>query len=267
MTKRKNEVVDVELVEDFIPDTQPVVLMEKEKQLDISSDDHRRRILSLCNNIKENYLELAMLLHAARVQNRYESWGYATFKEYANRELGIKYTKAKYLADIWLHFGKNEQLLGKVKEVGWDKLKDLTRVVTEENVDTWVEKAKLLTADDLKKEVKGYLTSMVPNEPDQALANEDAVKGTPVEHQLKSITYQFQHESYMVVCQTIDKIKSVNPQIQSNAECIALACAEFLGSNDFEAEGIDFALQALRRYASVFSLKLTAHDADGNQVL
>lgn len=257
-------IVDAELVQDFVPDLQPVVVSQSQK-LEISSDEHRSRILKLWENIKENYMEIGMLLAHAQTERRYESWGYSTFKDYAQRELGVKYTKAKYLADVWRHLSRSDEVLKKVSNVGWDKMKTLTHVVTEDNVDNWVEKAKHLSADELKKEVKTFMMAQVPDDSKKALEGEQSVQES-VKDATKSITYQFSYEDYLVVCQAIEKIKESNPEIQSNSQCLALACADFLASGSFGSSSEESFYKILSRYEGLLGVRIAVWKPSTNEV-
>lgn len=261
MAKR---VMEAEVV-DFVPETQPVmVVQDKFKKTGLSSDDLRRRNLELVTNIKDNYLELAQCLYESYTEEKWKSWGYGSFKEYAQKELGVRYGKASYLKNIWMHFGKDEELLKQVESVGWDKMKELTRCVTTENAREWVEKANLLSADDLKKEVKSYLKSMVPDDAKDALAMEAEVRGTTVEGQLHSLTLQLSYDDKLAVLSAAEKVQTETGASMSAA--LALICADYLGSAP-EGDGTEHALSAVRKYEALTGLRFVVLDPASNQLL
>lgn len=264
----KAEVVEAEdKNEEFTPDTQPVVVVPEEK-FDLSSDDHRKRILELKDTIGNNSFELCKLLGIARQKERYKTWGYSTYKEYVHTELGISYSKAKYMADLWLRVGKpNPKLLEKVSSEGWDKAKQLVNVVNEENVDEWLSKAKHLNADDLKKEVKSYLMKLVPNDAKAALSKEEEVKGTPVENVTKTMGFNFAHDEYMTLCKALDHVQAANPEIQSKGAILALICADFLGSNSDGEVGVQYVVELVKKFERLLPIRFLAVNMDTKSVV
>lgn len=257
---------EAEVMDDFVPEVSPVIVMKAEKaQTGLSSEELRQRNLTICDDIKKNYLELAQCLEEVYIERKWESWGYGGFKEYVQKELGIKYGKANYLRNIWHHFGKNEELLGKIEQVGWDKMKELTKVATDENVVEWVDKAKLLSADDLKKEVKSHLKAMVPNNVQDALENEAKVRGTPVENQLSSQTFQFNYDSKLAVMTAIEKVQKETGI--SASESLALICSDYMGSAGEGTDAVAHVLDMVKRYESVLSLKFVVLDVAENQLV
>lgn len=266
MAKKKVEALDAEVTtDDFIPETQPIMVVnESIRRTGLSSDELRKRILELVGNIRENYLELAQCLWETFEQQKNTSWGYSSFKEYAQKELGVKYGKANYLKNIWMHFGKDEELLDQVKSVGWDKMKELTKIVTQENVKEWVDKANLLSCDDLKKEVKSHLKNLVPNDSQGMMDMEGEVRGTPVETQLHSQTFQFSYDSKGTVLSALEKVQKETGS--SASEALALICADYIGSAD-EGTGTDAVLTMVRKYESLLGLRFVVLDPASNQLL
>jgi hypothetical protein len=250
--------------QDFIPELEPILVVKNEfKKTGYSSDELRQRNLILVTNIRDNYLELAQCLFESYVDEKWRSWGFASFKEYAQKELGIRYGKASYLKNIWLHFGKDEQLLRQMESVGWDKLKELTRVVTPENSAEWVGKANLLSADDLKKEVKTYLKSMVPDSAAGALGKESEVRGTPLESNLHPLTLQLTYDDKLALMTAAEKVQAQTGASLSAA--LGLICADYLGSSENQA--IEQVLSAVKRYESLTSLRFVVLDQSGQSLL
>lgn len=228
--------------DDFIPEAQPLVVLDESEQdnFAMSSDEHRDQIMQCVTNLQFNFISICQLLYQAQKLRRYESWGYTSFKEYAQKELGFKYGKAKALVNLWQHIGsKDREMFDKLMSVGWDKANEISRVVNRENVDEWVDKAKILSADDLKREVKGYILALVPRDSEEALKLEEqavesgaaAIMGEPHYR-----NFTFDYDQLQTVNQAIVQIKRMNPEIQSEAACIAWMAAEYIASNDFDEE-------------------------------
>ena len=97
----------------------------------------------------------------ARIQSQAETdggeeWldGHASFKELIDEKFSLQYRKAMYLIDIYTNLVEKQIPWDAVKDVGWTKLKDLSKVLTVKNVDTWVAKAKKLTVMQLQEVIQ-----------------------------------------------------------------------------------------------------------------
>ena len=97
----------------------------------------------------------------ARIQSQAETeggdeWldGHASFKELIDEKFSLQYRKAMYLIDIYTNLVEKQIPWDSVKDVGWTKLKDLSKVLTVKNVDTWVAKAKKLTVMQLQEVIQ-----------------------------------------------------------------------------------------------------------------
>lgn len=231
-----------ELKGEFVPEAQPVVELDASERDDfaMSSDDHRDQIMKCVSNLQLNFISICQLLFQAQKLRRYESWGYTSFKEYAQKELGFKYGKAKALVNLWMHIGsKDREMFDKLMSVGWDKANEISRVVNRENVDEWVDKAKILSADDLKREVKNYILSLVPKDAESALQLEQQATesgATAVTEEQHYRNFAFDYEQLQTINQAIVLIKRANPEIQSEAACLAWIAAEYIASNSFDEE-------------------------------
>lgn len=267
MARKKIEnVTEVEVVkDDFVPELTPVVVIDKPK-CDLSSEDLRKRILELLKDIDENRVELCQRMWQAQ-GGAYEEWGYATFKDYASKELGIKYGTACQLSRMGMFQEKYPNEFTKAISLGLSKGEEIARVANSENIDEWVEKARHISADELGKEVKNYMKALVPSEAQEALKNEPKVKDSMLEEQLKHLTYSFTHENYMTVCNAIAALQQANPNIRNDAEALAMICAEYVGANSFDKQGVEFASELLKKYENTFPLKLVIFDTENNQVV
>lgn len=244
MARKKSKVYDGEeisevAVADFVPEAQPVILLDAEEDnFAMSSDDHREQIMKCVNNLQFNFIAICQLLYQAQKLRRYESWGYTSFKDYAHKELGFKYGKAKALVNLWQHIGsKDKDMFDQLMSVGWDKANEISRVVNKENLGEWVDKAKILSADDLKREVKNYILALVPKDAEEALQLEDQALGSgalAVTDELHYRNFAFDYDQLQTINQAIVAIKRQNPEIQSDAACVAWIAAEYLASNSFD---------------------------------
>lgn len=264
-----DEVLDrVGADQDFVPDTEPSLVLQ-DADLGLSPVEIRENIQKLKDAIDSDYFNLCRLLWEVNKKGYYNDWGYGTFKEYVASEVQFKVTKALYLVQIWQSLYVNSgdpEVFSKVIAVGWTKAKELSRVVTKENVDGWVEKAKHLTVDALVKEVKQTLKEKISDDPAEAIAADEENRGTPVEIQTKNVTYTFAYEDYQALCVAIEAVKKHNPGI-TNGAAISNIAREFTGSNPETDDAKSYAVQLIARYESLYGLKVVVVDPETNAVL
>lgn len=257
--KTSNESSSVE--QEFVPELQPVVVLPKEESID--GEKVRKRVLELRDDIGNNYTEICRHLFLIQQKGLYESWGYTSFRDYASKELQFKATKAMYLASIWKNLKENqdERVFEKVIPLGWSKAKELARVVTKENVDTWVDRAKYLGVDALIKEVRHEISSKRKDggTPSEILEAEANVIGTPIAEEKKTISVTFDYEDYLTLMQACERIQTEIPGA-SIASVIGHVCREFLGADPGDS-GWKFAEEQIRRLASVHEKKVVIIDA------
>jgi hypothetical protein len=114
----------------------------------------RQEILEANKTIEVSYVDLSKLLAEAYHKEFYLEWGFTDFKDYTENELGTGYRKAMYLVDVADCMKKNNISTAKALKLGWTKLKDLAKVLTEENSKEWMDKAEKMTTRDLGEAVK-----------------------------------------------------------------------------------------------------------------
>lgn len=251
--------------EDFVPDTQPILVVEEE-ELQMSTDDLRKKVIEIKDHIEGEYTELCRLLWFVNKKRHYEAWGFSTFKEYVAQEVVFKRSKAMYLIQIWenlYHKQADKTVYDRVMKVGWSKAKELVHVVNAENCDHWVEKASHLSVEDLTQEVKKYIKSLIPDDPKEALeiADSGATQDHPVETAMKSITFQFEYQDYLSLSQAIETMKMTEPDM-SNSQAVAAICKDFMATNQMQ-EGVDHKANAvafIAKYEKLLGVKVIVLD-------
>lgn len=86
------------------------------------------------------------------------SWfgGYDTLQDFVTNELGFKYRKAMYLIAVFDGVEALNLPYSKFIEIGWTKTVNMVDILTPENVDEWIEKAKGVTVMQLQELVKAH---------------------------------------------------------------------------------------------------------------
>lgn len=270
--KVHQEVLDSvpEYNEDFVPETEPVLVLKDEDHLPetgLSSEELRSGILKDYESIHTSYFGLCCKLYEAWKKKRYESWGFGTWKQYLQEEMGLKVAKANYLKKMWMNLGDKPEIRDKLKPFGWDKVKELERVITSENVDYWIEKAKHVNCEELKKEVKNHLKNMVPDDAKGMMDKESEVRGTTIETQLHPHTFQFQYDSKGIVLSAVEKVQ--NETGSSASESLALICADYMGSapENAEKDRIEHVLAMIKKYEKQLPMKFVVVETVTNELI
>lgn len=261
--KKEKEVEDVEVLEvsetpDLVPDTSPTFVVEAEQDgIVFDSVEIRKKTLEIKDNINKYYTELCQNLWLIQKKQLYKGWGYPSFREYGSKELEFGGTKAIYLASIWNNLAVNQdkKVFDKVMELGWSKGKELARVVTQETLGEWLDKARHMRVEALVKEIRTFIKKKVPDDTQQALLNEDEVKGTAMEEEKKTITLTFNYEDYLTVSQAFEHIKQEDPDA-TLPQSLAMCARDYLASNEMTALGKDAAVQIIARLAKIHSFKV-----------
>jgi hypothetical protein len=230
------------------------------------ADGLRVNLRSLRATIEESYVAFAKQLWKAihgvvDGDTLFQVWGYATFDDYAETELGMKRGKAYYLAQIWGELHVNAKIPeAKIAEIDWSHSKELAPLakvggVTEKNIDSWIKKAKLQPVHQFAQEVKA--------------AREAHVSGTtnPPEtiHRITIGLYDEQFKNY----ERAMRAASALAESDKTGHLLDMICLEF-NAQYVSKEGGD-RLKAIKRYVAmmerVFGVRVIVIDPDSDAVL
>lgn len=153
---------------------------------------------ALAGKLDEGYMELAKLLYTiwdapiGSDKNNapiFTQWGYTTFSDYVELELGIHRKKAQRLKAVWYNLEirlkdtLDPTLKKRIIALGFSKVRELVGVLTARNAEKWVEKAEELSYPKLCIAVRKYREDREALEAEHAAAKEAGVilGGEPVE--------------------------------------------------------------------------------------
>ena len=128
--------------------------VEKSKVKMTRQEIVREKILEAQGQIEGGYLEMAQLLTEAYHGDFHETWGFETFEAYCDKELDIKYRKARYFIDIWDKVKSLDLPKDQVAALGWTKMKEISAVITEKNAKEWMRKAEKMSSRELAEAAK-----------------------------------------------------------------------------------------------------------------
>lgn len=117
----------------------------------------KTKALHLADNLAENSDMNDFRLGGVLQLILNHSWfdGYESFAAYVYEKFGFQERKARYLIQIYNDLVSKQIPWEKISHLGWTKIKDLSGLITLENVDEWVMKAEPLTVAELQALIKG----------------------------------------------------------------------------------------------------------------
>ena len=263
-----------EVQEEFVPDVEPITVVEETDDLGMTSEELRKEVLIAKDNIESSYMKLCQYLYVVQRKEYWRSWGFASFKEYLAREIVFKKSKAFRLIQLWenLYIRQSDKtiLQRMLSDVGWTKAVSLMYIINSENADEWIEKARHLNVEELEVEVKKYLKSLKPSDPEEtemALEMGEAIEGRIESTEPQRLSFEFvDFQDYLVVVQALDTMKKMEPTL-SNSQSLANICREFIGSNNPSEDRKASIVEWMIKFESQFGLKLVIIDEQEQSVL
>lgn len=153
--------------------------------------------------------------------------GHETFRELVESKFGIQYRKAMYLIEIYRTLVENQIPWEKVQDLGWTKLKDLTKILTPKNVDAWVKKAQKNTVLQLQELIKAEVAKQ--EEKDEEEEGSEA-KETTKAAAITTLTFKLHEDQKVTVRAALEKAKQ---EVNSEFDTVALEaiCVGYLGGS------------------------------------
>lgn len=145
---------------------------------------------------QQGFLEFRLGGCLAMVQSKQWFGDHANFKAFIEAETDLDYRKAMYLISIYVGIIEANIPWEKVSGVGWTKLKDLVSILTQDNVDEWVTKAKNSNYHTLVAEIAAYKKSL----------NGDATQApAPVDSVVSTLTFKVHDDQKDVINAALEK--------------------------------------------------------------
>ncbi|MGW8177572.1 MAG: hypothetical protein ACWGQW_02085 [bacterium] len=123
-----------------------------------------RLVGTLMDDIDHNYFRLGGIFNLIQENpSWYEEKGFDAFFPFVEENYGLKKRKAQYLMQIYRNLVEAKIPWEKIKGLSWSKLISLSRILTTDNVDEWVEKAKDLSKLQLEELISKALEGSLEN--------------------------------------------------------------------------------------------------------
>jgi len=185
----------------------------------LKKSDAYDRARELSENVEYTYFQLGGVLSLIQGNAWFTEDGYESFREFVEAEFGINYRKSMYLISIYNSLVQSGIPWKTVEPIGWTKLKELIGVITPENVDEWVEKAKGMTVLQLQQAIKEAATGADKT---------GAVEGS--ESKVESVTtftVKMHDDQKEVILEAIERAKK-EANTEHNAVALEAICMSYL---------------------------------------
>lgn len=246
----------------------------------------RKRARLLVKSINQGYMELAEIIHTVWStpingdrQNACVcvSWGYESYVQWGEEELGLHRRKIERLKAIWYHL--HETLGGKLDAdirkriiaLGWTKVRELIRVIDERNAEQWVEMAEQLNYNELCVAIRQALQDREKHEQAAAVGtadeeDEDEWHGAdpPSDpNRYKDLIIRVTPEQKANVELALGRAQEMAPTQTplGRGAYLDLICTDFIATNDFKLkDDPEMVLRFLAKFERLLGKRLVVID-------
>lgn len=120
-----------------------------------------------------------------------------SFRNFIEAHLGMEYRKSLYLINLYEALVEAEVRWEDVSDIGWSKLKELKDIITAENADEWLERARDNTVLQLHELVKSFKAGTLES---TDMSSESST--------ITSMTFKVHTDQKETIQQAVDKAKS-----------------------------------------------------------
>lgn len=206
----------------------------------------RSLVGQLANEAEFTFFKLGGVL--AAIQSNSWFTPYTSFKDYVEMEVGVDYRRACYWTRIYNDITESGIDYAKVSHLGWTKLKELSSILTKDNLDEWLEA------------IEGKTTLQIIAMVSAANKKPDQITGEVKE--VTTMTFKVHTDQKETIRTAIDDAKG---KLGSEVDTVALEhiCMDYLsgGNTDLKAllekVGIDKAIEAFNEAFPDQQLSLT----------
>ena len=225
-------------------------------------------------NLDTGYMKLAEMLYYIydtpvagdpEKTGIYYVWGYKSFAEYSEQELGVSSRKAYYLRRIWYTLNIELELEDSVRKrliaLGWAKVREISRVLSAMNAERWATLGETSNYSELEAAIKNYV-----NEHHGSAKEARESEEGPVEAKVNFERFALVDEQNENVQKALDAAHKLSgSDVKSNN--LDLICTDFLANNEFSASEDQNRMVYLRKTESLLGVKIIAIDSLSNELV
>lgn len=187
----------------------------------LKEDKAFKLVPQLLDTIDHDYFRLGGVLSVIQAQGWYMDKGFETFRSFVEGQCNMAYRKAMYLIQIYNGLVASEVKWEDVKHLGWTKLKELSSILTSENVAEWVAVAESMTVLQLQE----HIASQSAGKSEKGVAEEMAES-----KKTTTMTFKLHEDQKATIREALDKCKH---ETGTDADTVALEhiCLDYLGGD------------------------------------
>jgi len=247
----------------------------------------RRRCKELAKELDTGYMEMARLLYQVYdtpvdgdPKNRawFREWGYATFGDWSEAELGIHQRQAERLKRVgWVLEVELRGLDPRVKQeiihLGFSKVRELVRVLTVKNAADWVARALECSYPELTHVIQKYESAQEQRRDELEAAGEDPDDHMDDDDEIPPAErFEFQHfklfepqlENVLAALQRASELTKSDKKGHN----LDMICMDFLATNDFlKADDPRAKARFVAKMERLLGVRLVMIDPDTNDVM
>lgn len=203
----------------------------------------------------------------------FKKWGYDTFEDYCSKELGLMKRSSENLRFAYYWFEIVLQLpihiKDQVRALGRSKVYLLSGIVKNEDVMAWLEKARDMTHEQLKKTIKNFKSTAGGSNADSEEVSElgigedtvgdDGHKAAPAPEQMHTVhtsLYKGQFETWqnaLAKAQSVTKSEKIGHNLE-------LICQDFLMNTPLGSDSAENVKSYINKIECYLGIKLIAID-------
>ncbi len=147
-----------------------------------------------------------------------------SFRAKVEAEFEMKYRKADYLIEIYDNLVASGVKWNDIKEVGWSKMKEISHLITPENVEEWVEKCQTMNRDTLINEVK-----MMDADDGDDIGSKLSKAGK-AESVVSTMSFKVHADQKETITLALEKVKDIDSTYVSGV-ALEYICQDFLSGS------------------------------------
>jgi hypothetical protein len=259
----------------------------------------RSRAKSLAKDVENQYMALGELLYKVydtpiggdpKNGPVYKDWGYKSFSDYAEQELGLEKKRAEKLRSIWFHLkvrlsSLSDALRSQLVALGYSKMREIVRVLDLDSAQWWVDRAPLMNYQTVAATVR-KVADMRENANIEAevrrggdpVAQSNELAGAdgearsesywspPEQENLYNKRYVFNAEQLETVKLALERASELT-RSKAGGYNLSLICLDFLANNDFSQAKLEQRLRFVAKLEKQLQLRLVAIDPETSEVL
>jgi len=214
-----------------------------------SPEEIRKRLKLNKDKVDSVYIQMGRDLYLAYHRRLYSKWGYDTFTDYVEQEIGIAKTRAERLRRIWTKYVRKLKVSpGQLQGLGFTNAFTMLSVVDSSNVHSWIKRAKDMAWRDLDLAVQAT-KSLSKEDADNVRASSPAAKKLGIEtdddpptedgseeeplppgDKRRAWTFRLYPSQFKVVDAAIAEVKRTKKDEMAENEALAHVATECLAS-------------------------------------